>query len=88
MALIGRLHPLASSAGIEPTSSLERHRWLGTIASIAVVGAALTIASARDRSPFALWVYRIALFWSAALVAVTSHLRGLLVWGADFVTTR
>jgi len=79
---------LASSPGIEATSSLEWHRWLGTIAALAVAGAALTTAGARDRSAFALWVYRITLFWSAALVAVTGHLGGLLVWGADFVTTR
>jgi uncharacterized membrane protein len=79
---------LASSAGIEPTSALEWHRWLGTIAAIAVVGAALTTASARDRSPLALWAYRITLFWAAALVAVTGHLGGLLVWGADFVRAR
>ena len=76
---------LASSPGIEATSSLEWHRWLGTIAAVAVFGAALATASARDRSPFALWVYRITLFWAAALVAVTGHLGGLLVWGADFL---
>ena len=33
---------LASSPGIEATSSLEWHRWLGTIAALAVAGAALT----------------------------------------------
>jgi uncharacterized membrane protein len=76
------------ASGIEATSSLEWHRWLGTIAALAVAGAALTTAGARDRSAFALWVYRITLFWSAALVAVTGHLGGLLVWRADFVTTR
>ena len=76
---------LASSPGIEATTSLEWHRWLGTIAAVAVLGAALATAGARSRSPFALWVYRITLFWAAALVAVTSHLGGLLVWGADFL---
>ena len=76
---------LASSPGIEATSSLEWHRWLGTIAALAVAGAALTTAGARDRSAFALWIYRITLFWAAALVAVTGHLGGLLVWGADFL---
>jgi uncharacterized membrane protein len=76
---------LASSAGIEATPSLEWHRWLGTIASVAVFGAALATAGARGRSGFALWVYRIALFWAAALVAVTGHLGGVLVWGADFL---
>ena len=76
---------LASSPGIEATSSLEWHRWLGTIAAVAVFGAALATAGARSQSPFALWVYRITLFWAAALVAVTGHLGGLLVWGADFL---
>ena len=76
---------LASAPGIEATTSLEWHRWLGTIAALAVVAAALTSAGARGRSPFALWVYRITLLWAAALVAVTGHLGGLLVWGADFL---
>ena len=75
---------LGSSPGMETTSSLEWHRWLGTIAAVAAVGAALASAGARGRSPFALWVYRISLFWAAALVAVTGHLGGMLVWGADF----
>jgi uncharacterized membrane protein len=77
---------LASSAGIEATTSLEWHRWLGTLAAAAVLGAALTTAGARSgRSPLGLWVYRITLFWAAVLVAVTGHLGGLLVWGADFL---
>jgi uncharacterized membrane protein len=76
---------LASSPGIEATPSLEWHRWLGSIATVAVVGAALAAAGARGRSPLAIWVYRMTLFWAAALVAVTGHLGGLLVWGADFL---
>ena len=76
---------LASSPGIEATSSLEWHRWLGTIAAVAVFGAALATAGARGRSPLAVWVYRITLFWAAALVALTGHLGGQLVWGADFL---
>src|SRR5712691_6656964 len=46
---------LASSLGIEATSSLEWHRWLGAIAAVAVFGAALATAGARGRSPSALW---------------------------------
>jgi uncharacterized membrane protein len=76
---------LAASAGIETTSSLESHRWLGTIAAVAVLGAAMATAGARGHSPFAAWVYRITLFWAAVLVTVTGHLGGLLVWGADFL---
>jgi uncharacterized membrane protein len=76
---------LASSPGMEATSSLEWHQWLGTIAAVAVFGAALATAGADARSPFGQWVYRTLLFWAAALVAVTGHLGGLLVWGADFL---
>ena len=76
---------LASSRIVEASHVLEWHRWLGTIAAVAVFGAALATAGARSQSPFALWVYRITLFWAAALVAVTGHLGGLLVWGADFL---
>jgi uncharacterized membrane protein len=76
---------LASSPGIEATSSLEWHRWLGSIAAVAVFGAALATAGARGSSPWAMWAYRITLFWAAALVAVTGHFGGLLVWGADFL---
>lgn len=74
----------AASPGIDATSSLEWHRWIGTLAAVALTGAALATAGARDRSPAATWVYRIALFWAAALVAVAAHLGGLLVWGANF----
>ena len=76
---------LASSAGIDATSSLEWHRWLGTIAAVAAIGAALSTAGADERSPFGLWVYRITLLWAAALVVITGHLGGVLVWGADFL---
>jgi len=76
---------LASTPWTEATSALEWHRWLGAIAAVAVFAAALATAGARGRSPSALWVYRITLFWATALVAVTAHLGGLLVWGADFL---
>jgi uncharacterized membrane protein len=76
---------LASAPGMEATSTLEWHRWLGTIAAVAVSGAALATASAGSRSRSGRWVYRTALFWAAALVAMTAHFGGLLVWGADFL---
>src|SRR5882672_6178474 len=52
---------LASSQGVEPTSSVEWQRWLSTLAAVAVFGAALATEGARGRAPFALWVYRIDL---------------------------
>ena len=76
---------LAAAPGIEATTSLEWHRWLGTTAAVALIGAGLASAGAATRRPAALWVYRIALFSAAALVAVAAHLGGLLVWGADFL---
>jgi uncharacterized membrane protein len=76
---------LASSAEIDASSSLEWHRWVGTIAAVAVLGAALATAGADGRSRFELWVYRTTLFCAAALVAITGHLGGLLVWGRDFL---
>jgi len=73
MALIGRLHPVLV------------HFLIGRVLIAAVVEAALTTANISGRSRFAVWVYRITLLWAAALVAVTGHLGGLLVWGADFL---
>jgi uncharacterized membrane protein len=76
---------LASSPGIDVSVSLEWHRWLGVIAALAASGAALATAGADGSAPLPRWTYRFALFWAAALVAVTGHLGGLLVWGADFL---
>jgi uncharacterized membrane protein len=71
MALIGRLHPLLV------------HFPIGLVLISAAMGAALATAGADGRSRFGLWVYRTTLFWAAALVAITGHLGGLLVWGRD-----
>ena len=76
---------LAASGAIDATSSLEWHRWVGTLAAVAVLGSALATAGADGRSRFGLWIYRTTLFWAAALVAITGHLGGLLVWGKDFL---
>jgi uncharacterized membrane protein len=76
---------LASAPGIEPTSLLEWHRWLGASAALSTsVVAAVTV---RDEagSQARLWIYRIALFGGALLVAAAGHSGGLLVWGADFL---
>ena len=75
---------LASSRIVEASPTLEWHRWLGGAGTVAVVATALATAE-MGRSPRRLWLYRIALFWAAALVAVAGHFGALLVWGADFL---
>jgi len=63
---------------------LEWHRWLGTAAALATVAAAVASADV-DRSTFRRAAYRLALVAAGVLVAVTGHLGGVLVWGADFL---
>ena len=75
---------LASSRIVEASPTLEWHRWLGGAGAVAAVAAALATAE-MDRPPRRLWLYRIALFSAAALVAVAGHFGALLVWGADFL---
>jgi hypothetical protein len=58
---------------------------MGTTAAVAIIGAALATAGADCQSPKVRWLYRVALFWAAALVGVTGHLGARLVWGADFL---
>jgi uncharacterized membrane protein len=75
---------LASSRIVQASADLEWHRWLGGAAAVAAVAAALATAE-MGRTPRRLWLYRMALFWAAALVAVAGHFGALLVWGADFL---
>jgi uncharacterized membrane protein len=75
---------LASSRIVEASAALERHRWLGLMAALAAVAAALTTGNV-EWSPRGLWRYRIALFSAAAFVAVAGHFGAVLVWGADFL---
>ena len=76
---------LALAPGMEASPLLEWHRWLGTIAAGATSAAALATAGAGSRSPLEVWMYRVVLFAAGTLVAVTGHLGGLLVWGANFL---
>jgi uncharacterized membrane protein len=76
---------LASSPAVEPSQSLEYHRLLGSVAAIAVVGAALTTTMAGMHAPRASWLYRVGLFSTALLVGVAGHLGAVLVWGAHFL---
>jgi len=75
---------LARQPDFEASRALEWHRWLAVAAtSGAILTAAATVVA--KRSPAALWIYRALLLTSAAAVAVTGHLGGSLVWGADFL---
>jgi uncharacterized membrane protein len=76
---------LALEPGIETSPLLEWHRWLGTIGAGVTFAAALATSRAISRSALEMWIYRIALFAAGTLVAVTGHLGGLLVWGANFL---
>jgi len=75
---------LSLSPIVEPSSILEWHRWLGTMAAAAIVVAACA-TPVIARGTRATWVYRAALFGAGALVAVAGHLGAALVWGADFL---
>jgi uncharacterized membrane protein len=82
-ALTGWL--LASASVVDDVRSLEWHRWIGTAAAVATIGAALASTGMDRQSPKLRWLYRIVLFWAAALVAIAGHLGARLVWGADFL---
>ena len=64
---------------------LEWHRWVGTLAAVASMAAAVATHEADRRSAIASLVFRVALFGAGVLVAVAGHLGGLLVWGAEFL---
>ena len=76
---------MASSSVVDDVRTLDWHRWIGTAAAVAIIGTALATAGADRQSPTVRWLYRIALFFAAALVGVTGHLGARLVWGADFL---
>jgi uncharacterized membrane protein len=76
---------LAVDPGLEASPLLEWHRWLGTIGAGLTFAAALVASGAAGRSALERWSYRVALFTAGTLVAVTGHLGGLLVWGANFL---
>jgi uncharacterized membrane protein len=76
---------LASSPGVvDASTSLEWHRWVGMAGAAGAIGAALLSTRLRVASRRSAFVYRVTLFVTALLVAVTGHLGGTLVWGAGF----
>jgi uncharacterized membrane protein len=76
---------LALAPDMDESSLLEWHRWVGTVAAGAALAAALATGGVRRGSVLGVRIYRVALFAAGTLVAVTGHLGGLLVWGANFL---
>jgi uncharacterized membrane protein len=74
----------ASSPLVDPTTSLEWHRWVGMAGTAGAIGAALLASRLHVSSRRLAFVYRVTLFVTALLVAITGHLGGTLVWGAGF----
>jgi uncharacterized membrane protein len=75
---------MARMPGVDPSATLEWHRWLGTMtAAIAVM--AVCVTTADERSTATRWIDWFALLAAAVCVAATGHLGGMLVWGADFL---
>ena len=76
---------LTSAPFVEPTRLLTWHGWTGVAAAACAIGTALVSTWSRVPSGRSVYVYRAALFGTAALVTVAGHLGGMLVWGADFL---
>ena len=73
------------AATVEPSPSLQYHRLLGSAASLAAIGTALTTTAAGMRDSNGSWPYRVSLFATAVLVGIAAHLGAVLVWGANFI---
>jgi uncharacterized membrane protein len=75
----------ASSPVVDATTPLEWHRWLGMAGAVGAIGAALLSLRLHGSSRRRALLYRVTLFVTALLVAVTAHLGGTLAWGAGFL---
>ena len=81
-AITGWLFALSPSVDASP--SLEWHRWVGMAGAAGAIGAALLSWGLQVPARRSAIVYRLTLFVTALLVAITGHLGGTLVWGARF----
>ena len=75
----------ASSPLVDASPSLEWHRWVGMAGAAGAIGAAFLSSRLPVPSRRSALVYRVTLFVTALLVAITGHLGGTLVWGAGFL---
>jgi uncharacterized membrane protein len=75
---------MARMPGVDPSATLEWHRWLGTLTAATAVMAVM-VTTAGERPMATRWIQWMALLAAALCVAATGHLGGTLVWGADFL---
>jgi len=75
---------LASSRMVEVSPTLDSHRWLGLIATVAAIATALSTIGVDEKPGRRRW-YRIVLLWTAVLIVAAGHFGAVLVWGADFL---
>ncbi|HEY8904026.1 MAG TPA: DUF2231 domain-containing protein [Chthoniobacterales bacterium] len=61
------------------------HRWLGVAALAAGIGAFVVLHLSRLHSQRWIWLYWGLLALSAALIGITGHLGGELVYGSDYL---
>jgi uncharacterized membrane protein len=79
---LGWLHAVVGGFGASSPGTLALHGWLGTAASVwAAAVAGLTVWDAGRRRR---WLFRVALWAGAVLIAATAHLGGTLVHGDGF----
>ena len=86
-ALVG--WALAATMGMEPElrPTLLLHRWLGTAAAVwAIICLLAWYRHWKTKNDGSILVYRFTLLVGGALVGITGHLGGLLVYGLDFYT--
>lgn len=80
------------NADVEPHGSelaltISWHRWLGiAAASLAVIALLLALAARVTKDRAAAALFRLTLLAGAAIVSITGHLGGTLVYGDDYLT--